>query len=86
MHPYTKGHAFEGHFWAQPRAAHLRELMRRVVENPGEAAEKGREARRTMVDRYAPGVVGRAVAREARRIRSEVEREAEKRKGGRDDL
>lgn len=31
--------------WAQPDAAHLRKLMRRVFENPAEAREKGRRAR-----------------------------------------
>ena len=33
-----------GSRWAQPRVAHAAELMRRVVERPDEAAERGRRA------------------------------------------
>ncbi len=54
---------FAGRRWAQPSVAHLRQLMRRVAaERHGEAAARGRAARRRMVERYAPEVVARRVA------------------------
>ena len=34
--------AFEGHFWAKPSVQHLRQLMRRVVQDRKEAQAKGR--------------------------------------------
>lgn len=36
--------AFEGHSWAQPSVQHLKQLMRRVVQDRKEAQAKGRSA------------------------------------------
>jgi glycosyltransferase involved in cell wall biosynthesis len=54
--------------WARPSAAHLRRMMRRVVERPEEAREKGLAARRRMVERYSPEVIARVLEAEFRRI------------------
>jgi glycosyltransferase involved in cell wall biosynthesis len=59
---------FKGLKWAQPSVAHLRLLMRRVVENRGEAAAKGRAARQRMVDQFSPEVLARQLHKEFRRI------------------
>lgn len=64
-----KGTAFEGHRWAQPSVPALRQLMRRVVEQRGEAAAKGAAARARMVERYAPEVVAQLVASRLRGAR-----------------
>lgn len=53
--------AFKGHKWAQPSVAHLQSLLRRVRTEPEEAAEKGRAARRDMVEQYCPACVTRIV-------------------------
>ncbi|CAK4704041.1 hypothetical protein LEN26_020798 [Aphanomyces euteiches] len=53
--------AFRGHLWADPSVTHLQELLRRVLTHPDEAKEKGKQARRDMVAKYAPSVVGAAV-------------------------
>lgn len=53
---------FQGQRWAQPSLRHLRQLMRRVVTERGEARARGRAARVRMVERYAPAVVARQVA------------------------
>ena len=70
-----KGHVFEKHYWAQPSVLHLRELMRRVVTAPEEAAARGEEARRTMVERFSPEAVARLVVEELRRIAREIQAE-----------
>ena len=64
----VKSGAFKGHLWAQPSVAHLRQLLRRVVENPEEAAAKGRRARADMVKYYSPEVVSEMVLEHIRRI------------------
>lgn len=40
--------SFRGHRWANPSVEHLRQVMRRVVEQPAEAAERGARARADM--------------------------------------
>ena len=55
--------AFKGHLWANPSVAHLRELLRRVYEDPNAARAKGRAARRDMVEKYSPEVLGREAKR-----------------------
>lgn len=60
--------AFEGQRWAQPSEKHLRELLRRVVDRPSEARERGRAARRMVVERFTPATLARAVERHVRRI------------------
>lgn len=59
---------FKGHRYAEPSRAHLRELLRHVVENPAEAAAKGRRAREDMVGRFSPQAMGKEVAAHLRRI------------------
>ena len=60
--PVREG-AFRGHLWADPSTAHLRFLMREVVENPEAAREKGRRARRDMIEKYSPSVLGNRATR-----------------------
>ncbi|HKA94144.1 MAG TPA: glycosyltransferase [Acidimicrobiia bacterium] len=49
--------------WAQPLAAHAAELMRRVVERPEEAAERGRRAAVRIRGDFSLAVRSREVAR-----------------------
>ena len=56
----TEG-AFKGHRWAEPSMQALREAMRSVVDEPALAKGKGRAARSTMVERFAPGKLADAV-------------------------
>ena len=67
-----QGGTFAGHRWAQPSVHHLRQLMRHVVEHRGEAAARGRAARRRMVQRYSPAAVAELTARELRRIEARL--------------
>lgn len=60
--------AFGALKWARPSAAHLRRLMRRVVERRGEARALGLRARARMVERYSPAVIARLLEDEFRRI------------------
>ena len=54
--------------WAQPSVAHLRGLMRSVVEGRKEAKAKGRAARERMVARYSPDAIADVLLREWRRV------------------
>lgn len=47
----------QGHYWAEPSVAHLRSLMRWVVENHEEAKLIGKRAREEMIARFSPNVV-----------------------------
>ena len=38
--------SIQGHFWAEPSSEHLQSLMRRIVDNPEEAREIGKYARK----------------------------------------
>ena len=73
--PVREG-AFRGHLWANPSVAHLRLLMREVVEDPGAAREKGKRARRDMVEKYSPSVLGNR----ARRLLVELVQDHERQK------
>lgn len=64
---YNPWFADGGQRWAAPSVAHLRELMRRVVDRPEEAAAKGRAAREMVLRRFSPAVV-------AAKVRSELDR------------
>ncbi|KAL4419515.1 hypothetical protein ABPG77_002301 [Micractinium sp. CCAP 211/92] len=64
--------AFSGHRWAQPSTEHLVQLLRHVVQHREEAAQRGRAARRLMVQRYSPAAVAEAVAAQLRRIEQEL--------------
>ena len=57
-----------GHRWAEPSVAHLRQLMRRVVEQPAEARRRGAAARAHMVARFSPASLASDVARQLERI------------------
>jgi hypothetical protein len=48
--------------WAEPDLDHAAEIMRRVVERPDEAAERGARARREILHRFSPEATG-ALAR-----------------------
>lgn len=63
---------FAGRRWAQPSVVHLRQLMRRVVERPGEAAQRGAAGRARMVGRYTPEAVARVVAARLREVEADL--------------
>ena len=44
---------WHGHQWAQPSSTALRSLMRRVFAHPDEALNKGRQARKDMLERFS---------------------------------
>lgn len=50
---------WEGHKWAQPNVAHLRQLMRHVYTHRDEVKLKGQKARQDMIDKYSLDVMGR---------------------------
>jgi glycosyltransferase involved in cell wall biosynthesis/SAM-dependent methyltransferase len=56
--------------WAEPDVAHAADLMRRVFENPREAAERGRRAAEDLRRNHSPEAAGRAMAERIRRVRS----------------
>jgi hypothetical protein len=62
------GAFFSGQRWAVPSTAHLRRLLRQVVTDRDEAARRGREARKRVVERFSLEAAGRAVLAEVRRI------------------
>lgn len=43
---------YAGHRWAEPSVDHLRQLMRRVFSNPGEASKKALLGRAEMVEKW----------------------------------
>jgi hypothetical protein len=49
--------------WAEPSVGHAAELMRRVFEDRGLAAERGRAARRTIEADFSAAAVGRLIRR-----------------------
>ncbi|GBF99949.1 hypothetical protein Rsub_12642 [Raphidocelis subcapitata] len=59
---------FDGERWARPSTHHLRQLMRRVVLRPEEAAAKGAAARATVLERFTPDVLAARVRAELVRI------------------
>eukprot|EP00798_Chlamydomonas_sp_ICE-L_P022388 gene22388-29495_t len=59
---------FRGQVWSQPCVAHMKELMRHVVENPDKARMKGEKARERMIERYSPDVIARTLVKEIHRI------------------
>ena len=48
---------YQGHRWAEPSETHLRELMRRVQQDPDAAREIGRRARVSVGERFNPAAV-----------------------------
>ena len=59
---------FKNHRWAEPSVGSLRAAMRAVVEEPDVAELKGKRARQTMVEKYAPGRLADIVEGHLRRI------------------
>ena len=49
------------HKWAEPHQAHLRQLMRFVVNNPAAAKKKGADARQLLLQKYGPEAVADAL-------------------------
>jgi glycosyltransferase involved in cell wall biosynthesis len=49
--------------WAEPDLDHAAELMRHVFEQRGEARERGRIARRELLEHHSPAVAGEAMRR-----------------------
>ncbi len=46
--------AFRDHKWAQPKAAHLRQILRHIREHPDEARSRGLHGQTLMRERYSP--------------------------------
>ncbi|KAG1703207.1 hypothetical protein DVH05_008118 [Phytophthora capsici] len=67
----TEG-AFKGHKWADPSVRHLTELLIRVKEHPEEAVAKGKQARKDMVEKYSPAIIGKIVLGHITRILEHV--------------
>lgn len=59
--------------WAQPDEEHAVERLRCVFTNPDEARRRGEAARRTIAQRYDPGVIGRQVAARLVELRRRLE-------------
>ncbi|KAI9995687.1 hypothetical protein PInf_012755 [Phytophthora infestans] len=64
--------AFKGHMWADPSVKHLKELLLRIKEHPKEAVAKGKQARKDMVDKYSPEIIGEIVLGHISRILEHV--------------
>jgi GT2 family glycosyltransferase/predicted SAM-dependent methyltransferase/cytochrome c-type biogenesis protein CcmH/NrfG len=64
--------AFIGHQWAEPSVLHLKELMRRVYQHRDEAAEKGRQARRDVVERFSQDVVSSFIIKRLQQIEAKL--------------
>ncbi|KAG3034326.1 hypothetical protein JG687_00001021 [Phytophthora cactorum] len=64
--------AFRGHMWADPSVEHLKELLLRIKEHPKEAVAKGKQARKDMVDKYSPEIIGEIVLGHISRILEHV--------------
>ena len=73
--------AFIGQKWAQPSVKHLVQLMRYVVNNPAEAAAKGKAARKHIQQHFTPQVVARVVASEVRRLQGVIRQRQQQRQG-----
>jgi glycosyltransferase involved in cell wall biosynthesis len=59
---------WKGHKWAQPKVPHLQQLMRHVYENQDELQQKGRMARRVMVEKYSLPVIGAQLIEQFNRV------------------
>lgn len=52
---------FHGHLWARPSVEHLKQILKEVVENPEQAREKGRRARRDLFPRFSERTIGELI-------------------------
>ncbi|KAF1794779.1 Glycosyl transferase, family 1 [Phytophthora cactorum] len=64
--------AFRGHMWADPSVEHLKELLLWIKEHPKDAVAKGKQARKDMVDKYSPEIIGEIVLGHISRILEHV--------------
>ncbi len=64
---------YKGHCWAEPDTGHLRHLLRRVVEERGEAAAIGQAGHEHVLAHYDRKVVGHLIRQELERLRSRQE-------------
>ena len=72
LEPVGEG-PFASHEWAAPDAAHLAAIFAEAVADPARLKALGANARRRMVERYAPGVLAAEVQSHLKRIRGAVE-------------
>eukprot|EP00656_Telonema_subtile_P027919 TRINITY_DN3012_c0_g1_i1.p3 TRINITY_DN3012_c0_g1~~TRINITY_DN3012_c0_g1_i1.p3 ORF type:complete len:111 (-),score=25.83 TRINITY_DN3012_c0_g1_i1:346-678(-) len=64
--PLPADSAFAGHLWAQPSVTHLRQLMRKLVNNPELGVKVGEQARKDMVEQYSPDIIAQLIAKHVR--------------------
>jgi len=64
--------AFAGHLQAEADVAHLRQLMRHVVQHQSEAIAKGQQARADMVQLYSPSAVASFIEHHLARIAAQL--------------
>jgi glycosyltransferase involved in cell wall biosynthesis len=69
--PIPEG-AFAGHLQAEADVAHLRQLMRHVVQHQSEAIAKGQQARADMVQLYSPSAVASFIEHHLARIGAQL--------------
>ncbi|KAK1948386.1 Ubiquitin conjugating enzyme E2 B [Phytophthora citrophthora] len=72
LYEQIKEGAFRGHMWADPSVRHLKELLIRIKEHPEEAIAKGKRARKDMVEKYSPEIIGEIVLGHITRILEHV--------------
>ncbi|MBX2989653.1 MAG: glycosyltransferase [Bacteroidetes bacterium] len=63
---------YTGHKWANPSINHLRKLMRHVIEHQEEAKEKGRQARRDIVEHYSQTRVSEIIINRLNEIKTAI--------------
>mmetsp|Transcript_7315 Transcript_7315/g.18775 ORF Transcript_7315/g.18775 Transcript_7315/m.18775 type:complete len:158 (-) Transcript_7315:185-658(-) len=63
---------FAGHRWAEPSVPALRAIMRRLYDDPAEAAAKGRLARQHIAVNFSLDVMRGVVLAELRRIEAQL--------------
>lgn len=61
--PYRKGST-----WAEPDIEHASMLMRKIVEDPKDACERGKRARKTMEEKYSQNRIGDIIKKRLREI------------------
>ncbi len=69
---------YRGHRWAEPSVSHLRQLMRRVYEERGEARLKGRIARQQIIANFSREKVAQKIKERLEIIAQQLQRESKK--------